>query len=594
MGRRTTLVVSVAAALSLAACSGQGGTNPVETGGDSGTETAGNTAAPGGAELTEDGWAYRTPPATAGGTITVLGNSEFSYLDPVKGNDGNVNNFYRLIYRTLVTYQSGPGAAGNEVVPDLATDTGTPSEDMKTWTFTLKDDIYYQDGTPIRAQDFKYALERSADAELRLGSTDHLQYIDGLDDYAGIYDDPDGLDSIETPDDKTIVFHLNRPMPGFANIVAATATAPFPEGSITSINQLDEEPISSGPYQLESYQRGSSLVLVRNEEWTPETDEVRTALPDSFEFLFGLDASTIDQRMISGQGNDQNAIASSTNPLQAASLPLVLGQEDLMARTVRDQPTCTTYLGLNMTKEPLDDLRVRQAISYAIDKQQVLTATGGPMMAQIATEMLLPATPGWVDFDLYPSPENRGDLEKAQALLEEAGVGDGFELTMDVRALPKWQAQAEAVQDSLQKLGVTVDLNVIEASSYYSTIYNPSQQNDIAITGWCSSWLFGEVLLAPLFSGDRIAETGNYNLSMLDDDAIDARFAEIGEMTDLDEQNSAYAELNRQIMEQAPVVPLVRDTPLQMVGANIGDAYSHAGETGYVDYASVGLIDPGE
>ncbi|AXH96372.1 ABC transporter substrate-binding protein [Ornithinimicrobium avium] len=592
MVRRVWTAVAASAALALTACSGEGGQQPGTPGDGAGASGSGDQAAASGAELDEDGWALRTPEASEGGTVVVLGNAELSYLDPVKGNDGNVNNFYRLIYRTLTTYQSGTGDAGNTVVPDLATDTGTASEDKKTWTFTLKDDIFYEDGTPIRAQDFKYALERSADARLRLGSTDHLQYIDGLDDYAGIYEDPAGLDSIETPDDKTIVFHLDQPLAGFPNIVAATATAPFPEGKVTSVNQLDEQPISSGPYKLDSYKRGSELVLVRNDKWSAETDEVRTALPDSFEFVFGLDASTIDQRMISAQGEDRNAVSSSTNPLQAASLPLVLGKDDLMARTVRDQPTCTTYLGINTTKGPLQELEVRQAISYAIDKQQVLTATGGPMMAAIATDMLLPATPGWVDFDLYPSDNHEGDPEKAAQMLADAGYPDGFELTMDVRALPKWQSQAEAVQDSLKKLGIDVNLNVIEASTYYSTIYNPSQQHDIAITGWCSSWLYGEVLLAPLFDGDRISDTGNYNLSMLDNPEINAAFDQISEMTDLDEQNAAYAELDKQILELAPVVPLVRDTPLQMVGPNVGDAYSHAGTTGYVDYASVGLIDP--
>lgn len=592
MGRKLSVVVAGSAALGMMACSGQGGTTPPPGGG--GQAANSTQTATTGAELTEDGWALRTPTAQRGGTVTVLGNSELSYLDPAKGNDGNVNNVYRLIYRTLVTQAPGTGEAGNEVVPDLATDTGTPSDDKKTWTFTLKDDVFYEDGTPIRAQDIKYALERSADAELRLGSTDHLQYIDGLEAYEGIYEDPGGVDSIETPDDKTIVFHLNRPAPGFPNIVAATVSAPFPEGEVTSINQLDEMPISSGPYKLESYERGSKLVLTRNENWSPETDDVRTALPDEFEFLFGLDASTIDQRMISAQGDDVNAIASSTNPLQAASLPLVLGNPELMARTVRDQPTCTTYLAMNTTKPPLDDVRVRQAISYAIDKQQVLTATGGPMMATVATDMLLPATPGYQEFDLYPSKDYKGDLDQARELLSQAGAEDGIELTMDVRALPKWQAQAEAVQDSLQQAGVDVSLNVIESSTYYSTIYTPSQQHDIAITGWCSSWLFGEVLLAPLFHGDRINETGNYNVSQLDDPDINARFDEIAQMTDLDEQNSAYAELNRQILELAPVVPMVRDTPLQMVGPNVGDAYSHAGTTGYVDYASVGLINPGQ
>ena len=582
MKRSTVRVIGLtaAAALVLAGCSG-GRDAQQEGQGDSGS---------GEVQLDADGWAVHTGEAKKGGTIRVLGQPEFSHLDPAMGNDGGVNNFYRLIYRQLTTYANETGAGGTQVVPDLATDTGTPNDDATEWTYTLKDGITFEDGKEIVAEDVKFALERSMDPALRVGSDFHIQYLDGAMDYQGVYKDPKGLDSIEVVDEKTITFHLNQPLANFPDVAAMQMFTPFPKDQVTTTDQIDKQPIASGPYKLDEYQQGSSLTLVRNQEWKAETDEVRPALPDGYEFLFGIDENTVDQRMIAGQGEDANAVnAYSIQPANLANIQT----DELKARTVRDQPNCTTYMGMNMTKKPLDDLEVRQAINYAIDKQSVVTATGGPTLTQLASDMLLPTAPGWEEFDLYPTEDSKGDVEKAKQMLADAGHPNGFELTMDVRGLPKWQAQAEAVQDSLSKVGIKVELNVIDGSTYYQVIGTPAQQNDIAITGWCSAWQAGEPLMAPLFHGDRIYDTGNYNLSQLDDPNINKRFDEISVMTDAEAQNAEWLALDKEIMELAPVVPLVRDTPLQVVGANVGGAFSHAGQTGYVDLTSLGLKDPG-
>ncbi len=571
-------LTGLACALLLAACGGGGET---KSGGTSG----------GGAELDANGFAINTGPATKGGAIQVLGAVDFSHLDPAMGNDGNVNNFYRLIYRTLTTNANESGDGGTKIVPDLATDVGQPNADASVWTYTLKDDIFFQDGTPITSKDVKFGFEHSLDPAVAIGNTDGRTFIKGAERNEGIFKDPKGLKSIETPDDKTIIFNLNQPLAGFPNIVSNGPFVPFPADQVTSPTQIDSEPIASGPYQIKSYTRGSKLTLERNPKWTASSDDVRPAYPDEMEFVFGVDANTIDQRLISDQGPDQSAVASSTNPLLAASLGRIQ-QPQLKARTVRDIPACTVYLGMNTTKKPLDDLKVRQAISYAINKQSVITATGGPQMAEVASDMLTPKVPGRQPFDLYPTPDNKGDTAKAKEMLAEAGHPDGFDLVMDARAIPKWQAQAVAVQASLKEIGVNVELNVIDASTYYEVIGTPKKQHDVAITGWCSAWLSGLPLLEPLFDGDRITSKGNYNLAQLDDPKINKRFDEIGKMTDLDEQNAAYAELNKQIMELAPVVPMLRETPLQMVGSNVGNAFANAGQTGYVDYTAVGLIKP--
>jgi peptide/nickel transport system substrate-binding protein len=525
-----------------------------------------------------------------GGTVDVLLNADFSHLDPVQGFDGGVNNFYRLIYRTLTTQSTGEGAKGTEMVPDLATDLGTVSDDGLQWTFTLKDDLKFEDGTPITSADVKFGVERSFDPAIAVGSPYARLTIAGADTYEGPYITGD-LPSIQTPDDKTIVFTLKEPFADFASVVGQNSFVPFPaDTERVTTTSLDKMPISSGPYKVESYERGSQLKLVRNDEWDAKTDDVRKAYPDGFDFTFGLDASTIDERMIAGQGDDANAIAGS---VQAASISRIQTPA-LKARTISGLQGCTTYMGLNTTKPNMDNPLVRQAIAYAIDRESVKDASGGSQLADIATTMLPPTVAGQTDFDLYPSKDNAGDPEKAKELLAEAGLPDGFSFTLDIRSQPKMQAQAEAVQQALAKAGITVNFNLIDTSTYYEVIGTTSQQNDAAITGWCPDWASGSTFLPPLFDGSQIFPKGNSNIAQLNDPAVNERIAEIRAMTDTDEANAAWGALDEQIQKLVPTVPLLFEKTVMVVGANVAGAYSHAGYSGGIDYVSVGLSSAGK
>ena len=164
---------------------------------------------------------------------------------------------------------------------------------------------------------------------------------------------------------------------------------------------------------------------------------------------------------------------------------------------------------------------------------------------------------------------------------------------MNVRALPMWEAQAEAVQQSLKKIGIEVKLNVIDQAKFYEVLATPSQQNELAITGWCSNgWFSGEPLLGPLFDGERITKTGNLNQSQIDDPALNKALAEAAVMPDLDDKTAAYAKINEQVLDLAPVVPLVRPRPLQLAGSNVGGAFANPSKTGYIDYSQLGLLNP--
>ena len=546
------------------------------------------TACGGGASGAKDEAAGPGAKAAQGGTLQVLANAAFSHLDPARGFDGGVNNFYRLIYRTLTTQGAAPGAEGTKIVADLATDTGKPSDGGKTWTFTLKDGLFFETGAPITSADVKWGVERAWDPEIGIGSPYAKQLIEAPAAYQGPYKSGD-LATIETPDAKTVVFHLKKPFADFGSVVAQNTFTPVPKGQGAG-NALDSKPIASGPYKVSEYKPGASLKVVRNDKWDKKTDDVRTANPDAFQWTFGLDPATIDERMIAGQSTDADAIAGT---IQAASVARIQTPQ-LKQRTMTGLGGCTTYMGLNTTKKPLDNVKVRQAINLAVNKQTVRDADGGSALAEIANTIQPPTIAGRVDYDPYPSPDHKGDAEGARKLLTEAGFGNGFTMTLDTRAQPKMQAMAVAIQQALEPLKITVKINTIDTATYYEVIGTTSQQHDAAITGWCPDWPSGQTFLPPLFDGRNITAKGNTNLAQLNDAGVNAKIDEIAKLTDVQAANAAYGELDKQIMELAPIVPLLYEKVLMLVGSNIGGAYLHDGFSGGIDLVSVGLKDAGK
>ncbi|MEU8149082.1 ABC transporter substrate-binding protein [Nonomuraea sp. NPDC048901] len=554
--------VAVSAMLALAACGG-GGAAPSNS---TGSGSSGSSAKP-----------------ATGGTVHFLTKADFSHLDPVRGWDGGVNNFYRLIYRNLTTFGAAPGAESTKIVPDLATDTGKPSDGAKTWTFTLKDNLFFEDGTPINSEAVKFGATRGFDPEAGIGSPYAKLLLDAPKDYKGPYVSGD-LDTIETPDAKTIVFHLKKPFADFPSALAMANFVPFPKGTGAAA-AFDTKPIASGPYKVAGYNRGSSLKLVRNPQWKAETDSVRSAKPDAWEWTFGLDPATIDERMLAGQGADADAVAGT---IQAATVARVQTPQ-LKARSLSGLNGCTTYMGLNTTKKPLDDVRVRQAINYAINKDTVVAGMGGSSLAAKGTSIQPPTVAGRVDYDPYPT-----DVEAARKLLAEAGQANGFTLTLDTRPDPKMAAVAVAIQEALKAVKIDVKINNIDTSTYYEVIGTPAQQHDAAVTGWCPDWASGATFLPPLFDGRNITAKGNANLAQINDKAINKRIDEIAAMPDVTAANAAYGELDKEIMKLAPIVPLAYEKYVLVYGANIAGAYQSASFSGGIDLVSVGLAKPGK
>ncbi|MCX5155635.1 ABC transporter substrate-binding protein [Streptomyces sp. NBC_00291] len=523
---------------------------------------------------------------TKGGTLTVLSNQDFSHLDPARNWTMPTMDFgTRLLYRTLVTFKAEPGKAGSELVPDLATDLGTPSDGGRTWTFTLKEGVKYEDGTPVRAQDVKYNVERSFAPDLTGGPDYAAQYLAGGESYKGPLQGQH-LDSIKTPDDRTIVFRLKRPVADFSATATLPTFAPVPQSKETG-TRYDARPFSSGPYKIESYDRDKKLVLVRNEHWDARTDTVRKAYPDRFVVVMGLKGGQIDDRIIAGEGADASAVQYSD--MRPESAPKVLPKADVKARLLAESQGCTEMLHLNNSRAPFDDPRVREAVQYAVDKEAVVTAGGGPALNEVATAYLPPALSGGRQADTLKIPP-AGDPAKAKELLKAAGK-EKLKVSFAVSTGDK--GKAEAIQQGLARAGVEVVIDTIDPGAYYDVIGDLSTTPDMTLAGWCPDYPSGSTWIPFVFDGRTVKEKGNQgNYSQFRDEATTKRIDEINAMADAGQAERAWIALDAEIMKKSPSVPVLLERKPLLIGTNIAGAFGHPVWTGTVDYAAIGLKDP--
>ncbi|MFB7941723.1 ABC transporter substrate-binding protein [Streptomyces sp. NPDC056049] len=580
MNKRTrTLATALVSTLTLALAACTGGASDgraAGTGGDRKNPAAANAGAVLGG----------TP--QKGGTLTILSNQDFSHLDPARNWVMPDMDFgTRLLYRTLVTYKAEPGAEGSELVPDLAEDLGTPSNGAKTWTFRLKPGLTYEDGTPVTAQDIKHNVERSFSPDLPGGPDYAARYLAGAKGYRGPAEGKH-LDSVKTPDARTIVFEFHTSFAEFPFAATLPTFSPVPKARDKG-PQYDNRPFSSGPYKIESYARDKRLVLVRNTHWDPETDSVRKAYPDRIVVTMGLKAHQVDDRLIASSGADASAIPWSA--LRPESTSKVLTKPEVKARLLAESSTCNEMLQMHTGRTPFTDLKVRQAVQYALDREAIVTAAGGPALTEASTAAMPGALfAGGKQPDTLKIPV-AGDPEKAKQLLKEAGKAGGFSTSVTVSSGDK--AIGEAIQQSLGRVGIEVTIETVDPSAFYDTIGDTRNRTDLVYTGWCPDFPSGSTFLPFVFDGRSIKEKGNSgNHSLFRDDATQKRIDEISAMTDGDAANKAWQELDGRILAQAPVAPgAVKRRPL-VLGTNIAGAFGHTSWGGQIDYATVGLKDP--
>jgi peptide/nickel transport system substrate-binding protein len=516
------------------------------------------------------------PKNCQGGTLYVLNQSDATgkHIDPSPIYTSGGGAVTSLIFRTLTTRHRVPGEAGDQVVPDLATDIGEPSDDAKTWTYHLKDGLKFEDGTPITSKDIKWGIERAFAPELPGGIPYLRDWLVGGEDYKGPYKGKE-LDSIQTPDDKTIVFKLRKPEGDFPYVATATQFAPVPKAKDDGTG-YEKHPVSSGPYKVQSHEQDKSLVLVRNPYWSRAVDDQRLACPDRIEGTYGLNAAVINQRLSSSAGKDANAITTDTD-LSPAELARISSDPNLKKRAVKGEFGETDYIAFNPKVKPFDDIRVREAIAYAVSRQSVVNAAGGSSLAKAATTFLPDqAAFGYQPYDYFPAGPG-GNPAKAKELLAQAGHPNGLTVTLGHRNADynhDGPAVATAVQAALKQAGITVNLKAYDDASYGDTIQKPSTEPGMFLTTWGADWPTGGPFLGPIFDGRQILKDGgNFNASQLNDPKINAEFDAINKITDPAKARPRWGALDAEIGKQALTVPLIHPIYIRLTGKNVKNAY---------------------
>lgn len=373
-------------------------------------------------------------------------------------------------------------------------------------------------------------------------------------------------------------------MAEFGFTVTLPTFAPVPVAKEAGAN-FGNHPFASGPYKIETYDRGKQLVLVRNPYWDQSTDPVRKAYPDKIVVDQTLGGAGIADRLVADQGDDRSAI--SYVDLTPAKVPDVITDPSVKSRLVSENSGCTTMLEMNTGKPPFDNAKLRLAMQYAVDKEAFQSAVGGPALSDIATTYLPPALTGGTAVDHFKIPV-AGDPEKARQLLAEAGVGGGLSTEITVSTGAK--QQAEAIQAALKRFDINLTINAIDASTVNSVVGDRKKQTGLAIGGWCPDYPSAATFLPMIYDGRAITDTGNQgDKTRFNDPAINAEFDRIAGISDLKTANDAWLAVDAKIMDASPAVPLTWQKKPLLVGSNVAGAFAHPVWSGQLDYAVIGL-----
>ncbi|MGO4444896.1 ABC transporter substrate-binding protein [Mycobacterium sp. 2YAF39] len=486
--------------------------------------------------------------------------TEFSSLDPANNYLSDSMAVGRLIYRTLTFIKDTPGE-NPSIQPDLAESLGTPSDDGRTWTYKLRSGLKYEDGRPITAQDIKYGVMRSFDRDAYpLGATWMPDLLANETGFESPYATPEkDLTSVETPDDRTLIFHFAGPQPDANWITSLSYTSPVPKDRDTK-QDYGSRPVASGPYKIETYDPGKSLVLVRNENWSSATDPNRPAYPDRFQIELNVDRAAANQQLLSGDG--ERAFAVPLGYLLQVDNYSKLDDASVKPRVIDGPGPCVNYIAINTQK--LKDPDVRHAIALAIDRRAIQATNGGDLSGPVVDSLIPPNIPGFTAPDLALSPG--GDPDAAKKLLRGKAVPP---LHLATAGDPD---EANQIRDNLKAVGLEVIVDVHSDDDIDAVISADDAPEMTDYPAWCWDWPTAAAIVLPTLGpnteGTSWAST-NYAKY------FDPRLS--GELQALRSSSEEPAAVAKNFVEIAneiqttgwPILPTVLNNDPEVVGANV-------------------------
>jgi peptide/nickel transport system substrate-binding protein len=455
------------------------------------------------------------------------------------------------VYLSPYGYAHASGEAGTQIVPVLAESMPSISDGGRVYEFRLREGLRYSNGKRVLAGDIAYAIRR-------------LYLLDSVG--APLFDDIVGasldqarrgaISGIETDDiSRTVTIHLNKPSSTFLNALAGLFASPVPRS--VQVRDRTSKPIpSTGPYRIVEVRWPKSFTLVRNRYFEP-TETVPRTNPDRVAVSIVSGGKQALDRLTGMEVDYSEA------PIALSSLEQAEGKGLVQLRAHTDPEI--HYFFMNTTLKPFKDVRVRQAVNFALDRKQLVTIFGG---SGIPTENILPPLyPSFRKHKLYPY-----DLERAKLLVREAGA-KGVSVTVYGPTQPATARVAvEYLQSQLRAIGLEPKQapKLLPPSRYWAAIGDRSSHAQIGYAFWAErapnplSW-FG-----PLLDGDQTGQLANTNYSFADSESIDAAIARLAREPELDDSvDTQWAALDRSAMRWAPIAPFMNTRSTDAFGSRV-------------------------
>jgi peptide/nickel transport system substrate-binding protein len=508
--------------------------------------------------------------AHRGGTLQLVAHTAGGTIDPQINYTAQYWQLFQFVYDGLLAFKKADGAEGGVLVPDLAEAIPEPQDGGMTYVFKLRDGIKYSDGRDVTVADVVASFQRIFKVSGPTSGTF----------YNGIV----GADKcIESPADctleggivgdeaaRTITFHLVQPDPEFFMKIAVPHASILPADTPSA--DVGVAPIpGTGPYMFTTYNPNETLVMERNpnfKEWS--VDAQPDGFADSIVYNFGL----TDEGEVTAVQNGQADWMFDPPPTDRLS---EIGTQN--ADQVHVNPlTAFWYAPLNVNLAPFDDVRVRQAMNYAVDRNALVGLFGGAVLAQPVCQVLPPNFPGHEEFCLYTKDPgttwSAPDMDKARALVEESGT-KGQKVTVISDDTVVSRDVGTYLASVLSDLGYDATVKAISANIQFTYIQNTNNNVQISVSQWYQDYPAASNFLNVLLSCASFhpGSDASVNISGFCDKEIDGQMQTVMKqaITDPEGANVEWAKIDRAMMEKAPLVPLFTPKNVDFLSTRVGN-----------------------
>jgi peptide/nickel transport system substrate-binding protein len=542
-----------------------------------------------------------------GGKLTVLSGGDVDYMDPGKTYYSYAWGIMDAIHRKL--YSNMPNDA-ETAVPDIAEGDPEISEDGKTVTVKIKKGIMFSEpvNREVTSADFKYAIERAFTLNVSNGyARAYMGDIVGAPKEPGEYKEIPG---IETPDDQTLVIKLSRGTgAAVAGALGLTISVPVPKEYAQKYDRENPSTygeghaVYTGPYMVESdaegkatgYVAGKTIRLVRNPQYKP-VDDFRPAYLDEIEFQAGNeDAAVATRRVLSGENLALGELEPPASQLQRL---LESNKTELSAVAAGGW----RLISFDTSRPPFDDINVRKAVIAGFNRAAARQQRGGEALGPIAQHYIPPGMAGfdesgglngWTDeMDWMAKPE--GDRALSQEYFKKAGMssgkyeGDEELLIVGDNAEPD-KSISQITEQQLNEMGFKTTLRLVTRDTMFTKFCNvpDSEVNVCPSVGWLRDFADPQTMLDPTFNGENILDTGNSNWPELDVPELNEKINAAKLVTDPAERAQAWADVNHDIVAEAPGIPYMWDYQSIAISPNIRGVQSEFSTTWDWNFTSV-------